>query len=134
MAAQQTPAPPAAGLHDLAQGLLERLRRRGFEHAQVHATEERRCELNLAHNEPSLLRSNLARRVAASAIVDGRRASAQGTDLTDEGLARFADELWGAAQAAPQDEAHAVSAGQRLQLVRGPGGAPPRAQRRAQQR
>lgn len=131
MAAQQTQAPPAAGLHELAQGLLERLRRRGFEHAQVHATEERRCELNLAHNEPSLLRSNLARRVAASAIVDGRRASAQGTDLTDEGLARFADELWGAAQAAPQDEAHAVSAGQRLQLVRGPADPDPPALTRA---
>lgn len=131
MAAQQTQAPPAAGLHDLAQGLLERLRGRGFEHAQVHATEEWRCELNLAHNEPSLLRSNLARRVAASAIVDGRRASAQGTDLTDEGLARFADELWGAAQAAPQDEAHAVSAGQRLQLVRGPADPDPPALTRA---
>jgi len=120
MAAQQTQAPPAAGLHDLAQGLLERLRRRGFEHAQVHATEERRCELNLAHNEPSLLRSNLARRVAASAIVDGRRASAQGTDVSEEGLGRLVDELWGAAQAAPRDEAHAVSSGQRLQLSRGP--------------
>ena len=127
MVAQHTQAPPAAGLQDLAEGLLERLRGRGFEHAQVHATEERRCELNLAHNEPSLLRSNLARRVSASAIVDGRRASAQGTDLSDEGLARFVDELWGAAQAAPQDEAHAVSAGQRLQLARGPAEADPQA-------
>jgi PmbA protein len=117
----------ASDLNDLAQGLLERLRARGFAHAQVQASEERRCELNLAHNEPSLLRSNLARKVAASAIVDGRRASAQGTDLTEEGLARLVDELWGAAQAAPQDDAHAVSAGQHLTLSRGPLEADPQA-------
>ena len=110
----------AAELPDLCGRLLERLRARGFAHAQVQASEERRCELNLAHNEPSLLRSNLARKVAAGAIVDGRRASAQGTDLSEEGLDRLVDELWGAAQAAPRDEAHAVSSGQRLQLSRGP--------------
>ncbi|MFM7532869.1 MAG: hypothetical protein ACKO5J_10390, partial [Rubrivivax sp.] len=106
----------AADLPALAEGLLERLRARGFAHAQVQAGEERRCELTLAHNEPSLLRSNLSRKVAASAIVDGRRASTQGTDLSEEGLSRLVDELWGAAQAAPQDEAHAVSSGQHLQL------------------
>jgi PmbA protein len=110
----------ASDLNDLAEGLLGRLRARGFAHAQVQASEERRCELNLAHNEPSLLRSNLSRKVAASAIVDGRRASAQGTDLSEEGLAQLVDELWGAAQAAPQDDAHAVSVGQQLRLSRGP--------------
>ena len=112
--------PETADLPALAEGLLERLQARGFVHAQVQAGEERRCELNLAHNEPSLLRSNLSRKVAASAIVDGRRASTQGTDLSEEGLSRLVDELWGAAQAAPQDEAHAVSSGQHLQLARGP--------------
>ena len=120
-------ATPSTDLQGLAERLLERLRVRGFEHAQVQAGEERRCELNLAHNEPSLLRSNLARKVAASAIVDGRRAAAQGTDLSDEGLERLVDELWGAAQAAPQDDSHAVSAGQRLQLTRGPLEADPQA-------
>lgn len=121
MTEQATAAAAQAGdLRDLAEGVLERLRARGFAHAQVQASEERRCELNLAHNEPSLLRSNLARKVAASAIVDGRRASTQGTDLSEEGLGRLVDELWGAAQAAPRDEAHAVSSGQRLQLWRGP--------------
>jgi PmbA protein len=117
----------AIELQGLAEGLLERLRARGFAHAQVQASEDRRCELNLAHNEPSLLRSNLARKVAASAIVDGRRASAQGTDLSDEGLERLVDELWSAAQAAPQDDAHAVSSGQHLQLTRGPLQADPQA-------
>ena len=61
MTEQATAAAAQAGdLRDLAEGVLERLRARGFAHAQVQASEERRCELNLAHNEPSLLRSNLA--------------------------------------------------------------------------
>ena len=124
-AAQMTQAGDLA-LQDLAESLLARLRARGFEQAQVEASEDRRCELNLAHNEPSLLRSNLTRKVSASAIVGGRRAAAQGTDLSPEGLAQLVDELWTAAQSAPQDEAHAVSVGQRLQLARGPREADPR--------
>ena len=128
-AAEQSAAvqPGSAPLQGLAEGMLQRLAARGFEHAQVEANEARRCELNLAHNEPSLLRSNLSRTVAVSAIVDGRRAAAQGTDLSDEGLTQLVDELWVAAQAAPQDEAHAVSAGQRLSLSRGPLQADPQA-------
>ena len=116
-----------AGLEDIAEALLQRLRERGFEQTQVEAGEHSRCELNLAHNEPSLLRSNTSRKVAASAIVAGRRASAEATDLTDEGLARLVDEIWEAAQSAPQDEAHAVSSGQQLNLVRGPLQADPQA-------
>ena len=36
-------ATPSTDLQGLAEGLLERLRARGFEHAQVQAGEERRC-------------------------------------------------------------------------------------------
>lgn len=125
MAAQR--AGGGADLDDTAERLLQRLRERGFEQAQVEAGEHSRCELNLAHNEPSLLRSNTSRKIAASAIVGGRRAAAEATDLTDEGLARLVDELWEAAQSAPEDEAHAVSSGQQLSLVRGPLQADPQA-------
>jgi PmbA protein len=48
----------------------------------VTVSDSRRCELNLAHNEPSLLRSNEARKLAATGIVGGRRASAEGNDLS----------------------------------------------------
>lgn len=106
---------------------LQALRARGFEHVQVSVSETRRCELNLAHNEPSLLRSNDSRRLAASAIVDGRKASADGNDLSPEGVAAFVDALWDSARSAPQDDAHAVSSGQQLDVTRGPREADPAA-------
>ncbi|MFO1329472.1 MAG: metallopeptidase TldD-related protein [Rubrivivax sp.] len=110
-----------------AEQVLQRLRTRGFEQAQVTVGETRRCELNLAHNQPSLLRSNESRRVSATGIVGGRRASAEGTDLGDEGIASLIDELWAAAASAPADDANAVSAGQQLQLAKGPQQADPQA-------
>jgi PmbA protein len=110
-----------------AANALRALQARGFGHAQVSASETRRCELNLAHNQASLSRSTEACKLAASAIVDGRRASAEGNDLSADGVAALVDRLWTAASSAPQDEANAVSAGQRLQLARGPRDADPAA-------
>lgn len=114
-------------LEALGERLLERLRARGFSHAQVTVSAHRRSELNIAHNEPSLLRSTTARKVAASAIVDERRASTEGTDLTDDGLEQLVEQLWLSAQAAPRDAAHAVSGGQQAHIVRGPREADPAA-------
>jgi PmbA protein len=123
-------APAAAAeadLEALAGDALQRLRARGFEHAQVGVGEHRRCELNLAHNEPSLLRSNTTRKVSASAIVDGRRASAEGTDLSSDGLDQLVEALWQSAGSAPRDEAHAVSSNQHAHIARGPRQADPQA-------
>lgn len=111
----------------VAEQLLARLRARGFDQAQASVGETRRCELNLAHNQPSLMRSTESRRAAASGIVGGRKASAEGTDLSQAGLATLVDELWAAAASAPVDEAHAVSAGQTLSWVQGPPEADPSA-------
>ena len=108
-----------------AEQVLAALQARGFEHAQVTVSESRRCELNLAHNEPSLLRSNESRKLAASGIVGGRRASAEGNDLSADGVATLVDNLWTAAGSAPPDEANAVSAGQTATLARGPREADP---------
>lgn len=116
--------------HDIdhaAERVLQLLRQRGFDHAQVSVSVTDRCELNLAHNEPSLLRSNAARKLSASGIVDGRRASADGNDLSDDGVAQLINGLWQAAQSAPQDEANAVSAGQTADIRKGPDQADPKA-------
>lgn len=110
-----------------AQGVLQALQQRGFQHMQVTVSDTQRCELNLAHNEPSLLRSTESRRVSATGIVDGRRASTEGTDLSPEGLATLVDGLWLAAASAPQDDANAVSAGQRASFDKGPKQADPQA-------
>lgn len=102
-----------------AERAVQALRARGFDSVQVTVSQTERCELNLAHNEPSLLRSNAARKLSATGIVDGRRASAEGSDLSDDGLATLVDALWTAASSAPADAAHAVSQGQQLRLARG---------------
>lgn len=120
-------ASTAFAVDTTAQGVLDALRQRGFQHAQVTVSDTQRCELNLAHNEPSLLRSNEARKVSATGIVDGRRASAEGTDLSAEGVATLVDGLWLAAASAPQDEANAVSAGQQARFDKGPHQADPQA-------
>ena len=106
---------------------LDALRTQGFEQVQVTVSESRRCELNLAHNEPSLLRSNVSHKLAATGIVGGRRASAEGNDLSADGLATLVEGLWVAAASAPVDEANAVSAGQTATLSRGPREADPAA-------
>lgn len=108
-----------------AEELLAALRRRGFDELQVTVSESRRQELNLAHNEPSLLRSNESRRLAATGIVGGRRASADGNDLSPQGIAAFVESLWTAAGSAPVDEANAVSSGQQASITRGPREADP---------
>ncbi|ODU09852.1 MAG: hypothetical protein ABS84_07125 [Rubrivivax sp. SCN 71-131] len=104
---------------DTAAQLLAALRARGFEMAQVSASESRRCELNLAHNEPSLLRSNVSHRLAATGIVGGRRASAEGNRVDAQGMQALVEELWSAAASAPVDEANAVSTAQEATIVRG---------------
>ena len=102
-----------------AERALLALRKRGFDSVQVTVSETTRCELNLAQNEPSLLRSNAARKLSATGIAGGRRASAEASDLSDEGVAALVDALWTAASSAPADAAHAVSQGQRLRLSKG---------------
>lgn len=112
---------------DAAAQLADALRARGFQQAQVSASSSQRCELNLAHNEPSLLRSNASQRLSATAIVDGRRASAEGNRVDAQGIAALVDAIWSAAASAPVDEANAVSGGQRASIVRGPREADPAA-------
>ena len=102
-----------------AERAVQVLRTRGFDSVQVTVSETRRCELNLAQNEASLLRSNAARKLSATGIAGGRRASAEASDLSDEGVAAFVDALWTAASSAPVDAAHAVSQGQQLRLAQG---------------
>jgi PmbA protein len=116
---------PAFDTEAAAEQVLAAMQARGFDQAQVTVSALHRCELNLAHNAPSLLRSNAARKLSATGIVDGRRASTEGSDLSASGVALLVDQLWLAAGSAPADDANALSAGQQLQLQRGPADADP---------
>ena len=72
--------------------------RAGFEQAQVAATRTELTELNINHDEPSLLRSTRAQKLAAVGIVDGRRASAELSDFDDEVVGRRMRALFADAQ------------------------------------
>jgi len=107
-------------VHGTAERVLERMRRRGFDAAQVTVAQTLRRELNVQHNEPSLLRSSERHKLAVVGLKDGRRAATEGSDLGDEGISTLIDTLWSTTLAAPQDEANALSAGQRARIEQGP--------------
>ena len=61
-------------LEATAEDALAQMRAAGFEHAQVTAAHGQLNELNVNHNEPSLLRSTDTRKLSLMGIVDGRAA------------------------------------------------------------
>ncbi len=110
----------AAALDALAEKALALMRRQGFDGAQVEASRRRHVELNIAYNEPSLLRSGHAHKLCLTGLLDGRRAAVEAAELSAMALADSVAALWAAVQSAPQDAANAVSAGQQLRIVQGP--------------
>ena len=112
---ESTPNLQATGEHALAL-----MRAAGFEHAQVTAAHSQLSELNVNHNEPSLLRSTDSRKLSLLGIVDGRMASTEVADLDAQAVRARIAGLFADAAAAPRDEANAVSSGQHARIVKGP--------------
>jgi PmbA protein len=112
-------------LRDQAEKVLGWMRKQGFDDAQVGIGWHRQSELNVAHNEPSLMRSTAQSRVSLLGLLDGRRASTELSSLDDEAVGQAIGELFEAARAAPQDEANTVSSGQHARIVQGPLAADP---------
>ncbi len=106
-------------LQDAAERVLALMRERGFDDAQVSVSHQRRSEVCVAHNEPSLLRSSVAYKLQMAGLLDGRRAATEGSDIGDESLRASVQALWDSVGSAPQDAANAVSSGQRAHIHRG---------------
>ncbi len=106
-------------LHDSAERVLALMRRQGFDAAQVAVSRRRRHEVCVAHNEPSLLRSNESLRLQLTGLLDGRRADTEASELDDDSLAATVHALWTSVASAPQDAANAVSASQHVRITRG---------------
>jgi PmbA protein len=92
----------------------------GFDHAQVTAVSNRLDELNVAHNEPSLMRSTESAKLMLLGIVDGRMASTEVSELGTDAVRERIAGLFNDAQSAPRDDANAVSSGQKARIVQGP--------------
>ena len=69
-------------ISNTAEQALEAMTAAGFDAAQVSVTIREQDELNIAHSEPSLLRSTEDHALSLLGIVDGRKASTALTDLS----------------------------------------------------
>lgn len=105
---------------DTVEGALAEMRARGFDAAQATIVSRRQDEVNIALNEPSLLRSTDSQRLMLLGILDGRRASTELTDLHADSVREGVQALLAAAKSAPQDAANKVSSGQKARIVQGP--------------
>ncbi|WP_284614856.1 metallopeptidase TldD-related protein [Aquabacterium humicola] len=107
-------------LHDQAEQALALMKAAGFDAARAEASRLSGTELNLAHNEPSLLRSTTVDKLALAGIVDGRMAATELSDLSDDAVRSAVSALFADARTAPQDDANALTAGQHADLLQGP--------------
>lgn len=104
----------------LAESALNQLKAIGFAAAQVSAGISEQDELNVSHNEPSLLRSTEDYSISLTGIVDGRKASMALTDLSEGTIEAGIATLFERAQLAPQDDANTVSENQTGHFEQGP--------------
>lgn len=111
---------PTQLLQDTAQYAIEAMRAKGFDHAQATASRTDLDELNMSHNEASMLRSTAGNKLTLLGIVDGRVASTEIPVFDRASIDASVAAAFQDAQSAPQDEANAVSAGQKARIVQGP--------------
>lgn len=111
---------PESQTRQLAKQALALMQAQGFEAAQVDARQQTTTELNVAHNAPSLMRSSEQIRLVLTGLVDGRRASTELSRVDTPHLRDTVAALHAQALAAPQDDGHAVSRGEHVQIEQGP--------------
>jgi PmbA protein len=107
-------------LSTVAEQALQQMLDQGFDQAQVSASHTAQDELNLNHNEASLLRSTENLKLSLLGIAGGRMASTELADWQPEAMRERIAQLKADVQSAPQDEANAVSSGQQANIVQGP--------------
>ncbi len=107
-------------INQTAEKALDAMKSAGFDAAQVSATVSEYDELNMIHNEPSLLRSTEDHALSLLGIKDGRKASLALTDLSTDTIEKTVKDLLESASVAPQDDANAVSSGESGHFEQGP--------------
>ncbi len=114
----------ASDLESIAARALERMQAAGFDQAHATASRAAKDEVNIAHNEPSLLRSTTLTKLVLVGIAAGRRVvaelSAMDGDGAADGIGERIAELRAEADAVPADDAHGVSSGEQARIVQGP--------------
>ncbi|XOV87959.1 MAG: metallopeptidase TldD-related protein [Pseudomonadota bacterium] len=107
-------------IRKIASAALSQMLEAGFDDAQVRVSVQSEDELNIAHDEASLLRSTEDYQLALTGIKDSRKAATSITDLETGAVAEAVRLLAERAALAPRDEANTVSEDQRGDFVQGP--------------
>jgi PmbA protein len=107
-------------IKNITEKTLQRMQEAGFDDCHISIGISEQDELNVAHNEPSLLRSTEDYSVSLMGIIDGRKAGATLTDIGEQAIAAEVTGLFDRAQSAPQDDANTVSSGQTGHFEQGP--------------
>ncbi len=104
----------------IAETALHCMQAAGFDDSHVSVSISEQDELNLAHNEASLLRSTENYQITLQGLLDGRKASASLTDISDSAIEREVAGLRERVESAPRDEANMVSSGHTAHFEQGP--------------
>ena len=104
----------------LAESTLEQMQAAGFDDSHVSVSLSEQDELNIAHNEPSLLRSTENYGISLVGILSGRKATATLTDIRESAIRSAVAGLFERVHSAPEDDANAVSADQTGHFEQGP--------------
>ncbi|MDH5738015.1 MAG: metallopeptidase TldD-related protein, partial [Gammaproteobacteria bacterium] len=105
---------------EIAQSALQQMLHAGFHQAQVVVNVSEKTELNIAHDDASLLRSTEDHSLSLTGILGGRKAGVTMTDLSEQALLSGVQDLLEKAAMAPVDEANAVSVNEEGEFIQGP--------------
>ena len=98
-----------ATLKDHASKLTGLLRDAGIDKYALSLTESEKRELNTELVNFSLYRTIFDKTASVTAFMDGRKGSASGNDLTDEGLQKLVEDAKAGALSSEPDEANDIA-------------------------
>ncbi len=101
-----------ASLQELASALSGLLQAAGIGKYAVSLTESEKRELNTEQTGFSLYRTIFDRSASVAAFIGGRKGSANGNDLTEEGLRKLVEDAKAGALSSAPDEANDIAPGQ----------------------
>lgn len=107
-------------IQEIAGQAVQLLQWVGFDEAQVSVDRTSRDEVNFAHNTPNLLRSTESYQLRLLGLLDGRKASTDLSDSSNEAVRQAVNTLFESVKSAPQDDANSVSGNESANLVQGP--------------
>ena len=107
-----------ASLQELANALAGLLQAAGIGKYAVSLTESEKRELNTEQTSFSLYRTIFDRSASVAAFIDGRKGSANGNDLTEEGLRKLVEDAKAGALSSAPDEANDIAPAQEPEVFR----------------